>query len=163
MVTSWFHFFPYLAKNIWTLISVTTPSNNLSPCPTPPSIAVTRCGDKLYNGPHDPPPPGVRTLNNQSRAGRTCDLVLINRIWQRWQEVCPVVTPCCVRLCLTSTLTCSPVGLEEAICYAVDCLWRHSRGHLEELWTASGQQPLRNSANLLSKLGSEFLLNPASR
>lgn len=31
---------------------------------------------------------------------------------------------CCVRICFASSYSCCPVDLGEAICHAVDCLWR---------------------------------------
>ena len=68
-------------------------------------------------------------------------LFLINRIWQRWQEVCPVIVLCCVRLCVNNKLT---VALLQA-----------SEKQYTMLWTACGErivgtcsgygQPLANS------------------
>ena len=33
-------------------------------------------------------------------AGRMCDVLLTDKIWQRWWAVTPVITSCYIRLCI---------------------------------------------------------------
>lgn len=74
--------------------------------------------------------------------GGTYDLVLTNRIWQRWWDVTPIIRLVClptyvhIWLCLVSMhLRDSSNNLKETSCYDINCPWRAS--HNRKIWVVS--------------------------
>lgn len=72
--------------------------------------------------------------------GRTCDLFLANRIWQRWWDVTPVFILLSMSLQLTSLARDFPASFEERSCQVVrgSMRWPHGKELREVLGLETG-------------------------